>query len=194
MIQTKHNQTGFALLMTLLVVAVVVSITLAVIELSIKQLSLSVTAKDSEIAFHAANAGMECIRYARRAASSSLETGVNSVGFDCFEQNQDLNRQAHSLIENGGDGEIYRYRGEVTWGTGDRCSVIDMVVMVVPDTEVADMEIPDLFEVFTGYPQTETKTCSPGARCTVAEVIGFNRSCADKTLPGTVRREILLEF
>jgi hypothetical protein len=42
-------------------VAVVVSITLAVIELTIKQLNLTVTAKDSEIAFHAANAGIECV-------------------------------------------------------------------------------------------------------------------------------------
>jgi hypothetical protein len=194
MIRTNSKQTGFALLMTLLVVAVVVSITLAVIELSIKQLNLSVTAKDSEVAFHAANAGMECVRYARRVASTSLEAGVDPVGFDCFQRNQDLDRQAHSLTENGGDGDIYRYQSEVTWGTNDRCSLIDMVIMVVPDTETSDMQIPNLNTVFGGFPATETKSCSPGATCTVAEVIGFNRSCANRTLAGTVRREILLEF
>ena len=90
MIRHNTSSRGFALLMTLLVVAVVVSITLAVIELSIKQLNLAVTAKDSEIAFHAANAGMECVRYARRTASTSLESGENSVRFDCFNKNQNF--------------------------------------------------------------------------------------------------------
>ncbi len=194
MTPTNHQQTGFALLMTLLVVTVVVSITLAVIELSIKQLNLSVTARDSEIAFHAANAGMECARYARRTASSSLESGQNSVRFYCFNQEQFLGRQNSGLIENGADGDIYRYRSEVTWSTNDRCSVMDMVVMVVPDTETTDMTIPNLNSVFAGFPATDTKSCSPGATCTVAEVVGYNRACADITLPGTVRREILLEF
>lgn len=194
MIQTNHQQTGFALLMTLLVVAVVVSITLAVIELSIKQLALSVTAKDSEIAFYAANAGMECVRYARRTASTSLEAGVNSVSFNCFNRTQNLGRQTQSLTENGGDGEIYRYRSEVSWGTNDRCSVIDMVVLTVPDTETSDMQIPNLNSLYEGYPAGDTKTCSPGAKCTVAQVTGYNRPCGSLTLPGTVRREILLEF
>ncbi len=195
MIQTNHKQTGFALLMTLLVVTVVVSITLAVIELSIKQLALSVTAKDSEIAFYAANAGMECVRYARRTASTSLEAGVNSVSFNCFNRTQNLGRQIiDPLTKSGGNGDIYRYRGEVTWGTNDRCSVIDMVVLTVPDTVTSDMQIPNLNDLYEGYPAGDTKTCSPGAKCTVAQVTGYNRPCGSLTLPGTVRREILLEF
>jgi hypothetical protein len=196
MIQTNHQQTGFALLMTLLVVAVVVSITLAVIELSIKQLALSVTAKDSEVAFYAANAGMECARYARRMASTSLEniTPVPNISFNCFNRTQNLSLENHPLSRTGGNGTIYRYRSEVSWGTNDRCSVVDMVVLNVPDTETADMQISNFNSLYAGFPAGDTKTCSPGAKCTVAQVTGYNRPCGSLTLPGTVRREILLEF
>ncbi len=191
----NNNQSGFALLMTLLVVAVVVSITVSVIELSVKQLNLSVTAKDSEVAFHAANAGMECARYVRRMATVLIEDGnTNSFDFDCFNQRQTLERQNHGLTKSGGDGELYRYRGQASWATGDRCSVIDFVTMIVPETETSDMQVSGLHALYPGYPSGDIKRCSPSSVCTVAEVVGYNKSCSNITSIGTVRREILLEF
>ncbi len=194
----RHKQqNGFALLMTLLVVGAVVSITLAVIELTIKQLNLTVTARDSEIAFHAANAGLECARYVRRVASTSFEvvgTPLDTIDFECFSRTQELDLVSNGGLATNGNGELRRYLGEVTWGTGDRCSVVDMLVMMVPDTETSDFEITNLHTMYQGFPQGDTKTCSPGARCTVAQVIGYNRGCVDTSLAGTVRREILLEF
>ena len=197
MIRHKQPNSGFALLMTLLVVGAVVSITLTVIELTIKQLNLTVTARDSEIAFHAANAGLECARYVRRVASTSFEvvgTPLDTIDFECFSRTQELDLESNGGLSTNGNGELRRYRGEVTWGTNDRCSVVDMLVMIVPDTETSDLEITNLNSMYQGFPQGDTKTCSPGARCTVAEVIGYNRGCADTGLSGTVRREILLEF
>lgn len=197
MILRNHHTGGFALLMTLIVVGAVVSITLAVIELTLKQLNLTVTARDSEIAFHAANAGLECARYVRRVASTSFEvvgTPLNTIDFECFNRTQELDLVSYGGLSVSGNGEIRRYLGEVTWGTGDRCSVVDMLVMIVPDTETSDLEITNLTTLYAGFPQGDTKTCSPGARCTVAEVIGYNRGCTDTGLAGTVRREILLEF
>lgn len=81
--QQNKRETGFALLMTLIVVSVVVSIGLTVLDLSIKQVRLSTNAKESEIAFHAANAGMECARYWRRAASTTVERG-GAITPNCF--------------------------------------------------------------------------------------------------------------
>lgn len=197
MIRNKQHSGGFALLMTLLVVGAVVSITLAVIELTIKQLNLTVTARDSEIAFHAANAGLECARYVRRIASTSFEvagTPLDTIDFECFSRTQELDLVSNGGLSINGNGDLRRYRGEVTWGTGDRCSVVDMLVMIVPDTETSDLEITNLHTMYQGFPQGDTKTCSPGARCTVAQVIGYNRGCTNTGLAGTVRREILLEF
>jgi Tfp pilus assembly protein PilX len=194
---THHKtQSGFALLMTLLVVAVVVSITATIIELTLKQLALSVTAKDSEIAFHAANAGMECARYVRRYASTTIENpSENRVNFECFGQtNQRLDRRGHSLNVSGGNGLVHYYEGEVSWGSGDRCSQVDMVTMIVDETATGDMTINNFNSMFAGFPASKTKACPPGGICTVAEVTGFNRPCGSLLGSGVVRREILLEF
>ena len=52
----ENSQSGFALLMTLVVVSVIISIGVSVLDLSVKQVRLSTNAKESEAAFHAANA------------------------------------------------------------------------------------------------------------------------------------------
>lgn len=193
MIQINRKSQGFALLLTLLVVTVVVSVTLAVVELSIKQINLSVTAKDSEIAFYASNAGMECARYANRLASSTIENGTNAFSAPCFNDDVDFTRRAHGLSVSG-DGDVYRYQSEVSWPTSDRCSQIDMVVMVVPATDSGNTTISNFNTIYPGYPTGKTKTCTPGSKCTIASVTGFNKSCGAITGAGTVRREILLEF
>ncbi len=193
---TRRNQhePGFALLLTILVVSVVVSITVTIIELTLKQVALAVTARDSEIAFHAANAGMECVRYMSRMASSSIANRDNNIRFYCFGQSQEVGRQNRVLSVSGGDGDITHYAGLVTWNTGDRCSSVDMVVMQVDEGEASDMVINNLETIYPGFPATDNKSCTPGSRCIVAEVTGYNKPCNAITEPGTVRREILLEF
>jgi len=190
----KSNQSGFALLLTILVVSVVVSITVTIIELSLKQVSLAVTARDSEIAFHAANAGMECARYMSRIASSSILSQDNNIRFYCFGLDQQIGRQNQTLNVTGGDGDVTRYSGLVTWNTGDRCSSVDMVVMQVDDDATSDMVITNLETIYPGFPASDNKDCTAGSRCIVAEVTGYNRPCNAIAQAGTVRREILLEF
>ncbi len=194
MTRRNQNEPGFALLLTILVVSVVVSITVTIIELTLKQVALAVTARDSEIAFHAANAGMECVRYMSRMASSSIANRDNNIRFYCFGQEQQIGRQNRSLSVSGGDGDVTHYAGLVTWNTGDRCSSVDMVVMQVDEGETSDMVINNLETIYPGFPAADNKSCTPGSRCIVAEVTGYNKPCNAITEPGTVRREILLEF
>lgn len=190
----KNQTAGFALLLTILVVSVVVSITVTIIELTLKQVNLSVTARDSEIAFHAANAGMECTRYMSRIASSSIENRDNNIRFYCFGLDQQIGRQNQVLSVTGGDGTVTRYSGLVTWNTGDRCSSVDMVVMQVDEAATSDMVITNLETIYPGFPASDNKNCTAGSRCIVSEVTGYNKPCNRITDPGTVRREILLEF
>ncbi len=198
---THNNQTqkGFALLMTLLVVTAVVSITLAVIELSLKQIELTVTARDSELAFQAANAGMECVRYLHRQSSSTLSTSLpGNIPYTCFNNVADTLRDTFSspvvTFATTGTGAVRRYGAEITWGpSGDRCSVIDMVVMRVDAAATGNYVITNLVNVFPGYTVGD-KSCGPGSICTIAEVTGYNKPCNQRTSPGSVRREVLLEF
>jgi hypothetical protein len=195
-LHVQHS--GFALLMTLLVVSAIVSITATIVELSMKQLDLSVTSRDSEIAFHAANSGMECARYTRRMASSTFDAlGANStvdkIRFYCFGgDNESLSHKLHTLTTSG-DGEVFQFTGEVDWPTGDRCSLIDLVVLVPDADAVNPVRITDLQDLYPGF-ENDPKECDPGEVCTVAQVTGYSAACANKDAVGVVRREILLEF
>lgn len=200
-----HNQLrrtkGIALLMTMMVLSVVLAVTLAIVELSLKQLALSVDAKDSEIAFHAANAGLECVRYARRTASSSFENGANNAPFNCFgTTSPDAAKLATTSVGvriQSGSGALHRYQKNITWNN-NRCSAIDVLVMVAATSTAADLVIDgpggtSLGTVFAGY-GLSTKRCPSGGVCTLAKVSGYNSSCSSITTNGILKREVLLEF
>jgi Tfp pilus assembly protein PilX len=190
--QQKKGESGFALLMTLVVVSVVVSIGLTVLDLSIKQVRLSTNAKESEIAFHAANAGMECARYWRRAASSTVEQG-GAITPSCFSGTLTTNTRSQITTGVAGNGEVFRYNYAITWTTGNHCSQVTMLV-ASSTAQGAGLTISNMPTLVTGYPGGNTKTCAAGERCTVLSVRGFNRPCTSVTGYGVVQREVLLQF
>lgn len=201
----QNTQAGIALLMTIIVLGVVLSVTLAIVELSLQHLALSVDTRDSEIAFHAANSGLECARYTRRNASSSFEQGATTVSLNCF----GTTTPSFVKIANGiststsqtATGFIYRYKASITSGNNDRCSVIDMITMVVSSTSPKDLVIKaasrgSLELVFPGYGHV-SKSCSAGSVCTIASVAGYNVACTpagNLTADGVLKRQVLLEF
>jgi hypothetical protein len=189
--QTIRKNNGFALLITIIVVGVVLSIGLAVLDLSIKQVELSTNAKQSEIAFHASNAGLECARYWRRVSEIEMRAG-DPISPECF--GVTVNNVSPRVIIT--DKKAYQYEYNFTWGSGSdqRCTKINTLVMFVDVDEtrvtVDDMQDPPLFP---GFPE-ETKSCEPGGRCTVISVKGYNRPCVNIGNYGTFEREVLLQF
>ena len=188
----KKQESGFALLITLLVVTVLISIGLSVLTLSISQVRLASNARDSEVAFHAANAGMECGLYWRREESTRMEAGQTTPSLSCFGVGSNLGYGATSLSGVSG-GDAYRYRYEYQWGTPVRCTQIDTIVGVA-DLDGGDLNIPNMRNYIPGYPGNNTKECEAGTRCTVVAVRGYNRSCGEINSFGTVQREVLLEL
>lgn len=200
------KESGFALLITLVVVGVVLSVGMTILDLSIKQVRLSTNAKESEIAFHAANAGMECARYWRRAEADKMEIG-DVVSPSCFDQSPNPNTV--SAIPAGalgdanphvvGDGKAFKYSYDFTWGpTNDRCTKINTLV-ASSSSQGLGMTITHMKDIFTGYPTTTadpdpSSFCEPGSRCTVISVKGYNRPCSTANGYGTVEREVLLQF
>jgi hypothetical protein len=194
----KRDNTGFALLMTIVVVGVVLSVGLTILDLSIKQVRLADSAKESEIAFHAANAGLECARYWRREEGSSLERG-NSFSPTCFEVPP---VGGNPISKNGavrvpsviGDGEAYMYEYKFTWGAGnDRCTSI--ATLIASSTVAgAGVTVDNMNTLFEGYPDGSNFDCEPGARCSVVSVRGYNKPCTAINQYGTIQREVLLQF
>ena len=187
------HQKGFALLMTLIVVTVVISIGLSVLDLSIKQIRLSTNARDSEIAFHAANAGMECARFVRRNLSNAMENG-DPISPNCFTGGPSPNTFTEVTDVTGG-GEVHRYDYAFSWGgAAPRCSQI--TTLVASSSFSGTTTISNMRNTWMpGYPG-DTKTCGAGERCTVISVRGYNKSCSMVTSNtyGIVQREVLLQF
>ncbi len=188
---TQHTSKGFALLITIITLTVIISVTLAIVELSLKQLELSVNSKDSELAFHAANAALECARFTRKVETAAFEGGL-PVDFTCLNQT-DVN-VAKTLSVSGTEGDIYTYHSELNWitGTVNHCSEMTILVMNVKDDQ-GDLVYGSMQTQIPGY-ATASKKCDQGGRCTVVSVSGYSSSCAEKTAVGTLKRELLVEF
>jgi Tfp pilus assembly protein PilX len=190
---SKNKQQGFALLITLLTVGVVVSATIAIVELSRLQLQLSVDSRDAEIAFSAANAAKECGQYIRAVASTTIAAG-SATQFNCFDTTRNVSNIAG--ITNSGGGTVRRYQAVMDWGTGDRCSVVDIIAVYSLDT--ADTVIggggnSSLRRIVSNY-RSDTLTCPAGAECTIIAGSGFNAPCANRNQLGVLKREVLLEL
>jgi Tfp pilus assembly protein PilX len=195
MVTNNKNDQGFALFMAIIIVSVVISIGLSILDLTMKQLRLSTNSKDSETAFHAANAGLECARYYREENMDEMERG-DDISPSCFGVDMTADT-THSSVAVVANGEAYLYEMEATWGSGstERCSKMKTLVFVSEintDTTIANMNSAGLFG--GGYPYGPTKTCEPGGRCAVISSQGYSKGCNDILEIGTVQREVLLEL
>ena len=190
MTHRNRNREGFALLMTLIVLGVVASVGISMVELTIKQVRLATNSTDSETAFHAANAGLECARYWRRLSSSAITQG-NDFSPNCLEGTVSNFSNTDIGVS---DGIANQYEYEVTWGTNSRrCSVINMITLVA-DVGGSGVTVSDMLTRMPGFPDGTTKSCDAGGRCTVISVQGFNQACDAIDVFGTVQREVLVQF
>lgn len=202
--QLHKKQEGFALLITLVLAGVLVSIGLSILSLSIHQVRLASNAKDSEIAFHAANAGVECATYWRRFTDTSdrMEAG-SDIAPNCFGVNtipQDVTPTTPPSQDVTG-GDVYQYKYDFTWPSSGsepkRCAMINTIVGVAEaDTPLV---IENMDVLVPGFPYDEdlaaySKSCDAGTVCTVISVQGFNKACVSYNEYGTVQREVLIQL
>jgi Tfp pilus assembly protein PilX len=198
----SQSQDGFALLITIVVVGVIISIGLSVLDLSIKQIRLSTNSKDSEIAFHAAYGGVECGRYWRKTSAAAMETG-QAISPRCFDVSFDPNiltdttRFTRQTISSTADGAVYRYQYRFTWGVSPDQKCTQITTLVASSTALGTgLTIPNVNILVPGY-ASSSKRCEAGQRCTVLSSRGYNRPCSSAVGDGsfgTVQREVLVEF
>ena len=205
MLQNVFTNRGFTLLLTIIVIGVVLAVTLASLNLAIKQVQLSADTRDSEVAFQAANAGLECVRHWRRAERGAFESG-EEVEISCFGDSYTSSPTLVALDPSADEGFANLYEYQITWGEddvfGERCSQMRFVVMTA-DIDGGGMSISneDMRDALEGYPQRPDSTeCEAGGRCTAFSSQGYSAECPDnidelESFPlGTIQREILVEF
>ena len=171
------TQAGFALLITLVVISIVLAVGLSLMQITLKQLQLTITARDSEVAFYAANAGIECAQAVRNTIDPQ-DTIPDRLNFNCF------NNSESGTYSNSGN--THRYQHESSWDTGiqDICSEVSIFLL--------DARGGSYTYTFTNL-GLESKTCPDGAICTVMFATGYNKACEDIGGLQTVQRELTIE-
>lgn len=207
MSNSAPQQSGFALLMTIMVVSVLVLIALTILDISIKTLALSNNAAQSEIAFHAANAAMECARFTRTENRDDFIEG-DDVDIDCFgassepdmEEGDTVGGVTYNIVGSGEDAnsQVFTYHFDIDHGSPQRCSEATIVVL---DSENASAYIGDdsnpNVDSTHYFPWDEGRfACPLFSTCTFIYARGYNTSCSN-AIGGTgefLQREILLRF
>jgi hypothetical protein len=184
----QQKQGGFALLLAIIISSVVLAIGLSILNISVNQINLSATARESELAFQTAHGGMDCIWYWRIAnASYYSQLDPTLPAIDCFGSNP-IDSNETTLLSNS-NGHIKSYEYTFEWGDPLRCTDVEMVVF--------NATAGDLSWTFDnqGVGNDGLKECQEGNVCTVLFSQGYNRSCTElATSIFSVQRELVVEF
>lgn len=170
---------GFTLLIAILTASIVIAIGLAILGVTFKQTLLTGIERNSEVAFQAANAGLECIKYYDISDSNGnsfdVDVLVGSLASpECF------GKQPDDKSGEGLSGEEQRY--EWTWGEdNDRCSSVSVYKFYDPNVSVS---------IEVGGEAYGPGTCPAGVDCTVVKARGYNSACGPPWTDGTIEREI----
>lgn len=177
--RTAHRaRGGFALLLTIIVVSVTLAIGLSILNITLKQYTLATIARDSELAFHAASAALDCALEAERSYTPPTIPG--NLPVSCV--NQDTNMSGST--SDGGKTRTFSHT--FTWNAGGTsvCSEFDVVVMDATDGTYT--------KSFTA--QNISRTCNDGLICTTVFARGYNRACNERDSLRTVQRELTQQF
>lgn len=195
-----HEKKGLALLVTLVVATVVLGIAAALLNVAVKQYKLSGIAVASEMAFQAAQAGIECAVYTDTVKTpGSTPFDVPGDGTEqavpsrmaCMDQPEiasdmslDLDGNVNGLFISGGE-----QRFQYSWGTPTHPVCTEVSVFKFYSTGATlDMSTP-LGEV------VGSRFCSQNSHCTVIKSRGYNVACADiHNNPRAVEREITQRY
>jgi len=196
---TNRGKNGFALLLSIIIASVVLAIGVSIMKISVSQLQLSATSRESEIAFQASQSIADCFefwRYGRNDAFTARPgtllppTRLNAPPIRCM--GSAAEESYAEVIENSDAGHIIKFHYQFNWGTDPAlCSTGDMYIMK-PNGQ-------DLQETFRGLSVGDNgdgnKTCTAGAVCTMLVTQGYNRPCNElQSSIFTVQRELTTEF
>lgn len=183
--QKKQYIAGFALLLTLVVVSVVLAIGLSLLDITLKQLVLSGVGRDSEVAFHAAYAGAECGQYWRLKKGDELLAGAAPELDECLKNTSVDDGTYSSPVAN-----VHLAQYSITWGSdSDRCTEIDLYLY-----DARSLTDPDVLSYDISYYGDAAETCPAGNVCTILFSRGYNRACNDIVSIRTIQREIVLQY
>ena len=164
------TQTGFTLILSVLIAGIVLAIGLTILNITVKEFTLTGTARESVIAFNAADAGLECGRYFDVSSNGDkFDVGAPSDTITCMGVAQNVGGASS------GDEQVFQF----SWGSPEVCTILSVTKFFSTTGDVS---------------MGGGETCPQGSECTRIESRGLNRACADIGTIRTVERGLRLRY
>lgn len=177
--RTQHNQDGITLLVTLLLMGVLMGVSTSLLNVTLKQYQLSSISLASEIAFQAANAGVECILYHDFPKTGASPFDVNGTGATVPEEGSiSCMGSASADIEPSNNGTVVsgeEQRFQFNWGTSPNETCTNVSIYKFYST-TATVNI-----LVNGVDMRPSSDCPIGGVCTVIQSRGYNVPCGEIT-------------
>lgn len=180
--QTAHNA-GFTILIAIVIASIVIAIALSIMGIVMKQLTLAGIARESEIAFQAANAGAECIRFFDISDSHGNTLDVPGNG-SAQASAATVTCLSGSPVSNSngpvasGDEQLFTW----TWDSDSICTDVS-VYKFYSSTGDEDMD-----------PLITDRDCPEGVECTIIKARGYNAPCSAISSSRVVERELTVIY
>ena len=164
---------GFALLIAVLVSSVVLAVGISMITITLKEYLFSGVGRESEIAFYAADAGMECALY--------WDTSSQGGKFDLAAAVDSISCMGSTVATPRGGTSGTQKQFQFEWSSSGQivCSKIGVTKYFDPSADVS---------------MGTLGTCVKGATCTQVEARGYNRPCAGLASPRVVERALRASY
>ena len=188
------KERGFALLITLVVVSIILAVGLSLLFVTTRQQMLAVTVNESEKAFQAAQLGLECLRYHRAQPGTAAVlmrkpaqyTGAPSLNCGGSSPVSLPQTGARVLVSGASNGQwLYNYKYQ--YNVDNKC--IDTSLYI---TDMLDATEDRTFTI-TGE-GLGSIICRAGTVCTAIFSAGYNRPCGQLDSIFTIQREIATQY
>jgi hypothetical protein len=194
--KTHSSERGIALLITLLIMTVLLGVSSSLLNITLKQFQFSAIGLQSEMAFQAANAGMECLMwhdyetYTSSNPASKFDFVQSSPQIRCMGS---ANVAAYNTSNPQPRVVSRSYR--FTWGSPQVCSDVTIFKFDEPASfESGDTLGPDMKDALR---RSTVTRCAEDVVCTVIQARGYNVPCpiAGQNFPArTIERELTQRY
>ncbi len=180
----RTNESGIALLITLLITTVLLGVSASLLNITLKQYQFSSIGLASEMAFQAANAGMECMLYHDYEDYPTLpgkfDIGETSPTITCM--GDSAGTSAGTITS--GEAQTYLF----DWGTPSVCTETTIYKFY------SDSSQPDMSTALRRPVGASGTLCPIGSTCTVVQSRGYNVSCGQRNTPRVIERELTQRY
>ncbi len=133
--QTQKNNKGFALLVAIAIMSTLLLISTGIVNLALKQSSISSSGNDSQMAFYAADTGMECALYWDIKAPSGLSAFDPETG-SLINCNKNANNPGNQWVVGGASVSIIN---KITFLPDPYCAIVSVTKSATGSTTIESL-------------------------------------------------------